>query len=84
MWFLYTMEIYFAITTTTDPATFESWCRILKRVPNSVLWLLRFPAVGEPNVLNYAEQECGVAQSRIIFSNVATKEVDDNKSEAES
>ncbi|TKC37509.1 hypothetical protein EI555_005125, partial [Monodon monoceros] len=23
---------------------------ILKRVPNSVLWLLRFPAVGEPNI----------------------------------
>ena len=43
-------------------------------MPNSVLWLLRFPAVGEPNVLNYAETECGVSQSRIIFSNVATKE----------
>lgn len=24
-----------------DPETFAVWCRILQRVPNSVLWLLR-------------------------------------------
>lgn len=30
-----------------DPQTFGRWCSILKRVPNSALWLLRFPAAGE-------------------------------------
>lgn len=47
--------------------------KILKRVPNSVLWLLRFPAYGEPNVIRFC-QEHGVDSSKIIFSNVAAKE----------
>lgn len=47
--------------------------QILKRVPNSVLWLLRFPAVGEPNIQQYA-QNMGLPGSRIIFSPVAPKE----------
>lgn len=34
-----------------DPLTLQSWVTILKNVPNAVLWLLRFPAVGEPNLL---------------------------------
>jgi len=33
-----------------DPQTLESWVEILKNVPKSVLWLLRFPAVGEQNI----------------------------------
>jgi len=33
-----------------DPETFQSWCNVLRRVPNSVLWLLRFPAFGEPHI----------------------------------
>ena len=56
-----------------DPETFDTWCNILKRVPNSVLWLLRFPAVGEANVKAQAAAN-GVSQDRIIFSNVAQKE----------
>lgn len=47
--------------------------QILKRVPNSVLWLLRFPAVGEPNIQQYA-QNMGLPTSRVIFSPVAPKE----------
>lgn len=47
--------------------------QILKRVPNSVLWLLRFPAVGEPNIQQYA-QNMGLPASRTIFSPVAPKE----------
>lgn len=47
--------------------------QILKRVPNSVLWLLRFPAVGEANILASATQ-LGLSPSRLIFSNVAAKE----------
>lgn len=38
-----------------------------------MLWLLRFPAVGEPNIQQYA-QNLGLAQNRIIFSPVAPKE----------
>lgn len=30
-----------------SPDVFQTWVRILKRVPNSVLWLLRFPALAE-------------------------------------
>jgi protein O-GlcNAc transferase len=33
-----------------DPSTLQSWVNILMNVPNSVLWLLRFPAVGEQNI----------------------------------
>lgn len=56
-----------------DPATLQMWVNIMKRVPKSVLWLLRFPVVGEPNVIAHAQQ-MGLPQSRIIFSNVAPKE----------
>lgn len=34
-----------------DPLTLDSWVTILKNVPHAVLWLLRFPAVGEQNLL---------------------------------
>lgn len=54
-------------------AAFFVLLQILKRVPNSVLWLLRFPAVGEPNIQQYA-QNLGLSQNRIIFSPVAPKE----------
>lgn len=38
-----------------DPQTLQSWVSILKHVPNSVLWLLRFPAVGEHNIKKSVE-----------------------------
>uniref|UniRef100_A0AAQ4PU79 UDP-N-acetylglucosamine--peptide N-acetylglucosaminyltransferase 110 kDa subunit n=1 Tax=Gasterosteus aculeatus aculeatus TaxID=481459 RepID=A0AAQ4PU79_GASAC len=41
--------------------------------PSFVLWLLRFPAVGEPNIQQYA-LNMGLPASRIIFSPVAPKE----------
>lgn len=56
-----------------DPATLATWVKILKNVPNSVLWLLRFPAVGEPNVVQYATN-LGLSSKKIIFSPVAPKE----------
>jgi len=55
-----------------DPGIFTSWINILKRVPNSVLWLLRFPAVGEPNIRRVAEA-AGLAPHRLVFSPVASK-----------
>jgi protein O-GlcNAc transferase len=45
----------------------------LENVPNSVLWLLRFPAVGEAN-LHSTAQALGLPAGRILFSNVAAKE----------
>lgn len=38
-----------------DPLTLQSWVTILKNVPHAVLWLLRFPAVGEPNLQQTAQ-----------------------------
>jgi protein O-GlcNAc transferase len=56
-----------------DPATFDVWVRMLKRVPNSVLWLLRFPPVGEQFLLAEARKR-GVREDQIIFSDVATRD----------
>jgi protein O-GlcNAc transferase len=56
-----------------DPHCLDMWLNILKGVPNSVLWLLRFPAVGEPNVVQYAAA-AGIGPERIVFSPVAPKE----------
>lgn len=39
-----------------DPPTLQSWVNILKAVPNSILWLLRFPAVGEQNIQQTAQK----------------------------
>jgi protein O-GlcNAc transferase len=56
-----------------DPATFDVWVRMLKRVPNSVLWLLRFPPVGEQFLLAEARKR-GVREDQIVFSDVATRD----------
>mmetsp|Transcript_2181 Transcript_2181/g.6511 ORF Transcript_2181/g.6511 Transcript_2181/m.6511 type:complete len:1397 (+) Transcript_2181:421-4611(+) len=57
-----------------DPDTFQTWCNILRRVPNSILWLLRFPPYGEPHVKAEAAAR-GIDPSRIIFTDVAAKPV---------
>ncbi|KAK0599547.1 hypothetical protein LWI29_006221 [Acer saccharum] len=56
-----------------DPEIFNAWCNILKRVPNSALWLLRFPAAGETRVRAYAAAQ-GVQADQIIFTDVAMKQ----------
>lgn len=38
-----------------DPQTLQTWANILKNVPNSVIWLLRFPAGGEQNIKKTVE-----------------------------
>uniref|UniRef100_A0A1I8H1S4 protein O-GlcNAc transferase n=1 Tax=Macrostomum lignano TaxID=282301 RepID=A0A1I8H1S4_9PLAT len=55
------------------PETLDMWCQILRQVPNSVMWLLRFPVVGEANIIASAAKH-GIAANRIVFSNVAPKE----------
>lgn len=57
-----------------DPETFDTWARILHRVPNSVLWLLRFPPYGEHHIHNEAAAR-GIDPARVIFTDVAAKPV---------
>nr|CCA22532.1 predicted protein putative [Albugo laibachii Nc14] len=56
-----------------DPDTFTTWMNVLKRVPNSILWLLRFPPVAEANIRAQA-RERGVPDDRLQFTDVAKKE----------
>ncbi|KAI0244842.1 hypothetical protein L0F63_001158 [Massospora cicadina] len=59
-----------------DPAIFKVWLQILSRVPNSILWLLRFPAAGEQNLKEAAEELAGRdVASRVIFTDVAPKQI---------
>ncbi|KAG5416525.1 hypothetical protein IGI04_004092 [Brassica rapa subsp. trilocularis] len=58
-----------------DPEIVNTWCNVLKRVPNSALWLLRFPAAGE---MRFRACTCdaaaqGVHPDQIIFTDVAMK-----------
>lgn len=60
-----------------DPTTFLLWLRILERLPNAYLWLLRFPKAGEANLLASARRWTGPSStvpSRILFTDVASKE----------
>lgn len=56
-----------------DPDICATWCNILKRVPNSCLWLLRFPAAGEMR-LRARAVAYGVQPDQIIFTDVAMKQ----------
>jgi predicted O-linked N-acetylglucosamine transferase (SPINDLY family)/SAM-dependent methyltransferase len=52
------------------PDLFSTWMNILRRVPNSVLWLVAdYPEVRE-NLFRYAEQ-AGIDRQRIIFNSRA-------------
>ena len=55
-----------------DPDTFRIWMSILRRVPNSILWLLRFPAHGETNIRRHAESQ-NIDPSRIWFTDLVSK-----------
>ncbi|KAF2732185.1 hypothetical protein EJ04DRAFT_536178 [Polyplosphaeria fusca] len=57
-----------------EPTTFRTWLRILARVPNAILWLLRFPDLGETNLKQTALQWAGAeVANRIMFTDVAQK-----------
>lgn len=57
-----------------DPTTFRTWLRILARVPNSILWLLRFPDLGESHLKATARLWAGQdVASRVVFTDVAPK-----------
>ncbi|KAI5919089.1 glycosyl transferase family 41-domain-containing protein [Camillea tinctor] len=58
-----------------DPSTFRTWLRILSSVPKAVLWLLRFPELGEHNLKRTAKAWAGdEVASRIMFTDVAPKQ----------
>jgi predicted O-linked N-acetylglucosamine transferase (SPINDLY family) len=48
-------------------AVFDRWCRILARVPNSVLWLLRSNPLAEAN-LKREMQSRGLDPARLLFA----------------
>jgi protein O-GlcNAc transferase len=50
-----------------DPRTFTIWMNILKRVPNSILWLLEYPADAKVNLFTEAKMR-GVDPSRLVFT----------------
>ncbi len=52
-----------------NPATFDVWCRLLRAVPDSVLWLLEPTAIAKINLRREAEAR-GVAAARLIFAPV--------------
>eukprot|EP01065_Artemidia_motanka_P044057 TRINITY_DN6214_c1_g1_i1.p1 TRINITY_DN6214_c1_g1~~TRINITY_DN6214_c1_g1_i1.p1 ORF type:complete len:924 (+),score=170.80 TRINITY_DN6214_c1_g1_i1:220-2772(+) len=56
-----------------DPPMFDLWCNILKRVPASVLWLLRFPGAAEANLRHEAAKR-GVPQHQLHFTDCAAKQ----------
>ena len=56
-----------------DPVIFTSWINILNKVPNSILWLLRFPAIGEENIRKFATQH-GLSDDRLVFSDLTDRE----------
>ncbi|KAK8232881.1 glycosyl transferase family 41-domain-containing protein [Phyllosticta capitalensis] len=57
-----------------EPTTFRTWLRILANLPNAVLWLLRFPDVGETYLKQTALAWAGPeVASRVIFTDVAPK-----------
>jgi predicted O-linked N-acetylglucosamine transferase (SPINDLY family) len=57
-----------------DPSIFRVYLRILASVPNAILWLLRFPDLGEKNLMAYARDWAGPEiASRIVFTDVAPK-----------
>jgi len=54
-------------TSKIDPETFTSWMRILKKVPNSVLWLFGSNSIAEAN-LKKAAKKAGINPKRLIFT----------------
>lgn len=57
-----------------DPFIYRIWLNILTKHPNSILWLLRFPAPGEAHLKETAKRWVGEeVASRIVFTDVANK-----------
>ncbi|KAK2072538.1 hypothetical protein P8C59_006886 [Phyllachora maydis] len=58
-----------------EPTTFRTWLRILSELKNAVLWLLRFPELGETNLRRTATLWAGEeVANRLVFTDVAPKQ----------
>ncbi|KAI0361625.1 TPR-like protein [Trametes cingulata] len=67
--------IIFANFNQVSCGIFLVWLRILRKVPRSILWLLRFPAAGEEHLLRSAKMWAGEeVAARIRFTDVAKKD----------
>mmetsp|Transcript_20324 Transcript_20324/g.36949 ORF Transcript_20324/g.36949 Transcript_20324/m.36949 type:complete len:707 (+) Transcript_20324:76-2196(+) len=55
-----------------EPWLFDVWCSILRRVPGSVLWLLKSPEAAEPRLRKEAQKR-GIDNRRLIFADRADK-----------
>jgi protein O-GlcNAc transferase len=61
-----------------DPISFKVWMQILKEVPNSVLWVLEYPADAKENLQKEAFKN-GVDPNRIIMTPKADKHLHINR-----
>lgn len=62
------------INPQIEPTTFRTWLRILQALPTAILWLLRFPDLGETNLREAASQWATPdVADRIFFTDVAPK-----------
>lgn len=69
------LDAFFTDTVQIDPSTFRTWLRILDQSPKAILWLLKFPELGERALRETAarwatEEVC----KRIYFTDVAPKQ----------
>ena len=63
------------MTELNSQSIFLVWVRILRKVPRSILWLLRFPSAGEEHLIRSARLWAGEdVASRIRFTDVAKKD----------
>ena len=63
----------FCGTYKIEPKIFDIWMRILKKIPNSVLWLYRTSELAEKNLKMEAEKR-GISPKRLIFSKRLARE----------
>jgi protein O-GlcNAc transferase len=50
-----------------NPESFDIWCRLLREIPDSVLWLLAAPEDAENNLRREAHTR-GIESSRLVFA----------------
>lgn len=63
-------KIVFAAFTTPHKITVETinlWLSIMKKVPNSVLWMMSFSELAEQNIIRHALMQ-GIMPDRLIFA----------------
>ncbi|KAL7671151.1 hypothetical protein ACOME3_006059 [Neoechinorhynchus agilis] len=63
----------FNILNKCTPQCMNSWCTIIKAVPKSVLWLLRYPPCAEDHLRKFIINQ-GIDPNRLIFADFALKE----------